>query len=158
MENFMLTDVKSKFMHHVMLKHSLFIVWEDEYDLGIKIIDEHHRALVAMINSLSYGILNNYDKKILRPLSSMIFDYTRIHFEVEEQFLEEIDFTDAQAHRALHCELLERYKSVSHDFLVHKDSHEFLIFLRDWWINHICHEDLKYKEFLLTTAENKTEQ
>jgi len=153
MDSIILTNGKSQFMHHVVLKHNLFIIWEDEYNLGIPIIDEHHRAIVSLINTLSYGILNNHAKKLLHPLSSMVLEYTRIHFRVEEEFLEEINFTDAQAHRALHCELLDKYRTTSTDFLHNRDPHEFMDFLRDWWINHICHEDLKYKEFLLTAEK-----
>jgi len=139
---------KKDFMCHVMLEHNLFIVWKAEYNLGIPIIDEHHRTIVALINTLAYGIMNNQTKKVLNPLISMIYNYTNIHFQLEEKFLEEINYHDSQGHHALHFELINKYSDISSRSIRSKNPYEFMEFLRDWWLNHICEKDLEYRKYL----------
>ena len=36
--------------------HNLYIIWEEGYNLGIPIIDEQHRAIVATINTYHYFV------------------------------------------------------------------------------------------------------
>ena len=66
---------------------SVFINWKTDYDLGIPIIDEQHRGIVTIINSLYYGMQNNYMRSLLEPIIGMLHEYTKIHFEIEESFL-----------------------------------------------------------------------
>lgn len=40
--------------------HTLFIVWSDMNETGIKIIDDQHRGIVSVINSLYFYM--SYDK------------------------------------------------------------------------------------------------
>ena len=65
-----------------LLNHSILIVWQPSYDLGIPIIDEQHRGIVTTINSLCYAIQNKHGVEMLKPVIGMVNEYTRIHFEV----------------------------------------------------------------------------
>jgi len=135
------------------LEHNIFIVWKPEYNLGIPIIDEHHRGIVAIINSLYFGMQNNDAKDVLIPTVEIMNDYTRIHFHIEETFLEKIDFPHAQKHRELHNDLSVKLTSAGSNSILDEDPYEFLTFLKNWWINHICIEDLKFRDYLLLSNE-----
>ena len=135
------TDTRKLF-----LEHNIFIVWKPEFNLGIPIIDEHHRGIVTIINSLYFGMQNKYEKDILSPIIEMMHDYTRIHFQIEEDFLKKIDFPNAKKHHDLHLELTSSLRKLGRESVMGKDSLQFLTFLKQWWINHICSEDLHYKE------------
>jgi hemerythrin len=139
--------------HPILLKHNLFIAWNPEYDLGIPIIDEQHRGIVSTINSLYFGTQNNYAKDILTPIVDMVFNYTRIHFQVEEDFLYMADFPAAKKHHDLHSELSSNLSRASRGSIFHKDPREFIDFLKNWWINHICKEDLIYRDYFRKTTE-----
>jgi hemerythrin len=140
-------------MEKSILEHSVFIVWNPEYNLGIPIIDEQHRGIVSTINSLHFGLQNNYGKNMLSPIIDMMHDYTRIHFQIEESFLEKIDFPHAKKHHELHRDLAVELFQASKSSMTEKDPYEFLAFLKNWWINHICHEDLVYRDYLISSVK-----
>jgi len=140
---------KSEF-HRAMLQHNVLIVWNSKYDLGIPIIDEQHRGIVSTINSLHFGMQNNYGKSMLSPIVDTMQDYTRIHFQIEESFLEKIDFPNANKHRELHHELSLQLANAGRNSMLDKDPYQFLVFLKNWWLNHICNEDLIYRDYILS--------
>ena len=145
-------DESKKAINSAYLEHNLFIVWKPEYNLGIPIIDEQHRGIVTTINSLHFGMQNKYVSDMLTPIIDMMHDYTRIHFQIEEDFHEKISYPDAKRHHELHRELTsqltyEGYKSVSSN-----DPYEFMDFLKKWWIDHICGEDLAFRDYLLLST------
>ena len=135
--------------HKLLMEHNIFIKWKPEYNLDIPILDEHHRGIVTIINSLHFGIQNNYASEILTPIVEMMNDYTRIHFQTEEKFQHMINFPHAKAHHELHLELSGKLKQMGRDTLLHRDSYQFMDFLKKWWINHICHEDLAFRNHIL---------
>jgi len=130
---------------HSLLNHNLLIVWQPSYNLGIPVIDEHHRGIVSTINSLCYAIQHKHGNQMLKPVIRMVTEYTRIHFEIEEDFHRKCGYPDFEKHCELHKELTQ---ALSQDGLWNRDPQQFLIFLKDWWINHICKEDLAFSQYL----------
>jgi len=129
------------------LEHYIFIVWKPEYNLGIPIIDEQHRGIVSTINSLHYCMQNNQGKKVLSPIINMMHNYTLIHFQTEEHFLEKIALPEAEKHRKLHRDLSSKLTDTGRSSLLDKDPYQFMNFLKKWWISHICNEDLIYRNY-----------
>ena len=140
---------------HEALHHDIFIVWLPEYDLGIPIVDEQHRGIVSTINSLYYGMQNRQSESVLRPIIGMVTNYTHIHFQTEEEFLRKCNFPELKQHHELHNELTDRLAKVGEKSLWHHDSYEFLNFLKDWWINHICDKDRVFLEYLKAMSPPK---
>ena len=134
--------------HRLYLEHNVLIVWKPEYNLGIPIIDEHHRGIVSIINSLHFSRQNNYVKDILAPIVDMMNDYTLIHFKIEEDFLEKIGFPNLKKHRELHQELSSQSKKLGKDSIMDRDSHHYMDFLKQWWINHIRVEDQAFRNHI----------
>ena len=127
---------------------AMFIVWKDEYNLGIPIIDEHHRGIVTDINSLYYAMKDEHGAAALKPIVHMVKEYTRIHFTVEEAAMRRSNFPGVPAHHRRHAGLLRKVKSVGAESLINQEPTLFLEFLKDWWINHICVEDRKFADYL----------
>jgi len=132
-----------------LLKHNLLIVWRPEYELKIPVVDEQHRGIVSAINSLFYGMQNKHGEDLLRPVIGMVKEYTRIHFNIEEMFLRQCGFPELDHHLALHHELTQRLEKFCQKSLWEQDPYEFLEFLKEWWIDHICKKDRDFREFLL---------
>ena len=145
MNKTMVGEEKKSGIQSSMLKHNVFIVWKPEYNIGIPIIDEHHRGIVSTINTLYFAMQNNYFKDVLAPINDMMYDYTRIHFQIEETFLDQIDAHEANRHRDLHHELSSQLNRMGRNSVLDKDPYPFMDFLKQWWINHICYEDLVFK-------------
>jgi len=130
-----------------LLEHNVFIVWNPEYDLGIPIIDEQHRGIVTIINSLHYGTQSSYIKNILSPTIGMLRSYADIHFQTEEYFIETIGFPDAANHRLLHREYTSRLAGIERELSIDKDPRQLMGFLKKWWLGHICEEDMLFKNY-----------
>ena len=126
------------------------IVWKPDYDLKIHIVDEQHRGIVTAINSLYYGMQHKHGESMLVPIINMIYDYTRVHFDIEESFLERCSFPDMKHHRALHAELTDALTKVGRKSILSKDPYQFLDFLKTWWIDHICDKDKVFRDYILT--------
>jgi len=134
--------------YHNMLSHNILIVWQPSYNLGIPIVDEQHRGIVSTINSLCYAIQNKHGNDVLQPVIRMVTEYTRIHFDAEEEFLKKCEYPALEGHRSLHKDLINSLSQVSKESIWNKDPQVFLGFLKDWWINHICKEDHIFCQYL----------
>ncbi|MCL2121773.1 MAG: hemerythrin family protein [Clostridiales bacterium] len=144
--------------HAVLFNHNIFIVWNPEYNLGIPIIDEHHRGIVTTINSLYFAMQNNYMKETLVPIIDMMKDYTQIHFRIEESFLEQLGHEKTEKHIKLHQALSAQLANKGRESMLGKDPYPFMEFLKQWWIHHICSEDLIYREYLPRTEDSHVKQ
>jgi len=138
---------------HISFNHNVFIIWKPEYNLGIHIVDEQHRGIVSIINSLYYAIQNKGGGSALKPVMNMIHEYTRIHFKVEEEFLEKCDFPNLRQHIELHKELIEKMSKSEKDSGWASDPRQLMDFLKTWWIDHICDKDRRV--FASLISENK---
>jgi len=132
-----------------MQAHNIFIVWKPEYDLGIPVIDEQHRGIVTIINSLHYGTQNHHIKNILNPTIGMLRSYADIHFQTEEYFLDTIEYPDIAGHILLHHEYNSKLWGIEKKISIDKDPRQLMSFLKKWWLGHICEEDMKFKNHLM---------
>ena len=128
-----------------LLEHNVFIVWKHEYDLGIPIIDEQHRGIVTIINSLHYGTQCGYIKNILSPTIGMLHSYADIHFQTEEHFLRTIEYPDAESHRMLHQDYTLKLALIERECSYDKNPRQLMGFMKKWWLGHICEEDMLFK-------------
>jgi hemerythrin len=134
-----------------LFNHNLLIVWKPEYNLGIPVVDEQHRGIVTIINSLFYAMQNKHGEDVLIPVNGMINEYTRIHFKIEENFLEKCNYPELKEHKAAHQELINKLLKVGKESLRQRDPKEFFDFLKEWWINHICNKDRLFLDYLSKT-------
>ena len=132
-----------------LLVHNVFIVWKPEYDLGIHIIDEQHRGIVTIINSLHYGTQSSTIKNILVPTIGMLRCYADIHFQTEEYFLKTIEYPGAASHRLLHQEYTSKLAGIERVCSVDRDPRQLMGFLKTWWLGHICEEDMQFKNYFI---------
>ena len=129
---------------------NLLIVWNEDYNTGLKIIDEQHRGIVSIINSLYHSLFVRDDESLLRPVAEMIMGYTKIHFTTEIEMLTDSDYPRLREHQQRHDHLIAE---ADHIFLrCLKDGGEatpFLNFLKEWWVVHITREDMAYRGHLM---------
>jgi hemerythrin len=144
----MADDMKLDKILESLFNHNVLIIWKPEYNLGIPIVDEQHRGVVTIINSLYYGMQNKHGEDVLVPVNGMINEYTRIHFETEEKFLEKCKYPELEEHKEFHRELTSKLNMVGKESLRHRDPKGFIDFLKEWWINHICDKDRAFLDYL----------
>ena len=119
----------------------LYIVWNEDYELGVNILDEQHRALVSTINSLYYFITRGSGVQAIKPTLRVLEEYTNLHFATEEAFMKSFDFHDFKEHRQFHQHLMAKTLTLSNHVYSEEDALKTLDFLKNWWLNHINGED-----------------
>lgn len=127
------------------------IKWEDRFSVGIPSFDEQHQELIAMINRL-YDVLDSYsEEQTANEVLVALASYTQTHFVNEERAFEKYGYPEMAPHKALHDAFVAGLQGIIKDMLVGKalKAGDMLEILKDWLINHILKEDMKYSEFLV---------
>ena len=124
------------------------ILWEDEYSVNIQIIDNHHRKILFLINTINNSINTNNHYNLKINLESLI-KFSKYHFEYEENLLTQYGF-DLINHSNCHIELIKQIEDIYQNFLNDKDFdiHDIPDFLLLWIRIHILTEDKKYSSYL----------
>ncbi len=138
------------------MRNTLYIVWHDDNNLDISIIDEQHRAIVSIINSLHYFMLSGHENEIIKPTMITLAQYTEIHFQTEEAIMTEAGYPAFDEHIALHKALQRKTKELSIGANRNKDSIMVLKFLKKWWLDHINKQDRKYAPYVKKLIDSKT--
>lgn len=131
-----------------MLNAPLFIVWNDRNNLNIPIVDEQHRGIVSIINSLHYFVKQGLAFQALLPTIIIMEQSSIIHFEAEQRLLKKYGYKDYDNHFLLHAHLRESLKEIKSQTFLNKDPDAVINFLKTWWINHINVEDKKYEKWI----------
>ncbi len=129
-------------------------VWQDNYNLGIEIIDEQHKVLVRIINDLDELLKDEFSRDKLKALFTELVDYTKYHFSTEERLMKTrgYDVTQLDAHLKQHHQFVQQIQSLNHDTstLSRQEAEWVLKYLTNWLINHILKVDKHLVEHLTT--------
>ncbi len=118
--------------------------WNETYTVGNADIDEQHKKLFALANSVS----DMTDAKQVKSHIMDLFKYTREHFCDEEQMMEQIGYPKLEGHRELHGELITKLSNLStRSFDTAQSISHFQKFVYDWLVNHIMNHDKGYLKF-----------
>ena len=128
-----------------------FIVWTGKMSVGVELLDDDHKKLVAMLNDLHDGIHAGHGTERLERVLDGLAAYTGTHFAHEEEFFAQTDYPAAAEHILEHRKLTKlvldvqaRYKKGQFDAL----SLETMSFLKDWLQDHIQGTDKNYQAHL----------
>ncbi len=130
----------------------LLIVWNEELETGIDSIDEQHQQLVDILNEFYAATQQHEGPEVGAAILERLGEYTRVHFTVEESVMRLLDYPDYDAHKALHDELLETFRSLAAKYASGKRSANFELihFLKLWLVKHIQKSDMEYTHFYRT--------
>jgi hemerythrin len=131
----------------------LIVEWDDKYCVGINLIDEQHKKLIELTNTLYRSCLVGTDEEktdhFMKAVKDVV-DYTKFHFTAEERMLQNVSFPDYGPHKKHHEEFV---KKLVDDVKGFQEGQKFVInnfvrFLRDWILSHIAVEDTQYARFI----------
>ena len=127
---------------------TLYIIWNDKYNVGVSIIDEQHRGIVTAINTLFEFVRQGHGQEALKPTFLVLKQYTQLHFKTEERILREVQYPDLEAHLGLHKKLIDDTERIKSTSLATNDADMVVGFLKEWWLGHINKEDRKYAPYV----------
>ena len=116
--------------------------WKDSYSVGVQILDEQHKTLLGLINSLS----RIRDEKQLVNLFNALVAYAYDHLRTEEKILFDNDYPDFFAHLKKHVEFMGKVFEFSAKAQLNNPSliEEASTYLLNWFQEHVLDDDRKY--------------
>ncbi|KAF1688585.1 bacteriohemerythrin [Pseudoxanthomonas taiwanensis] len=122
------------------------LLWQDDLNTGIEVIDDQHRRIVHMINQLHQAQTGSSDLVVGEVLDELV-DYTLSHFAFEEELMEEAGYPFSAAHRRVHEVFTKRVNEYRMRFQAGEDVvDELKGMLSRWLFNHIRNDDKAYSE------------
>lgn len=127
------------------------LTWKEEYSVGVRIIDNEHKQLIAMINKAYDSVENMEEEKVVVELVEEMRKYAMTHFATEEKLMALHGYPQAEEQKKEHNEFM--ITAASSDNLLGNGSNnveptKIFKYLTDWLRNHILGTDKKLGNFL----------
>ncbi|HMA64703.1 MAG TPA: bacteriohemerythrin [Chitinispirillaceae bacterium] len=131
-----------------------FMEWNDSMSVGVQQIDNEHKKLVDLVNTLNDSMKNGKSKEALQIVFSELVDYTIEHFSNEELLMQKVNYSNITVHKREHDELTKKVRVLKDDFISGKMmvSIEVRDFLKNWIVNHIQKTDKLYTKAMNDNA------
>ena len=137
------------------------VTWNDSFSVGFEYIDNQHKELVKIVNTLyaacKMGAVNA-DIAYLQTISKAM-EYARVHFSDEEKYMGMVFYPELNEHKKQHEEFVVEIKKSMKLFEEGKAAPiEMANFLKNWLLDHIAVSDNKYAPYfakLSQGTENK---
>ena len=128
------------------------IPWHDGYKVGIETIDNQHRHLFEIADTLYSAITGGEapTKEAVKALLDQCADYVKLHFSHEEELMDNTQYPASPGHKKAHVMFTTAVKNVSKDFSEGKniDLVELYAFISDWLVEHIILVDRSLGSYL----------
>ncbi len=127
------------------------IEWTDGFSVGVQALDEQYRNLVDMVNNLIETPNVDSNSAVITDLLDGMIKYATTHFVMEEGLMRRYNYGDFMSQKEQHVAFIEHTanfcKVEEGNVVVHDFSDAVLEYLREWWVDHILIDDMKYKPF-----------
>jgi hemerythrin len=124
-----------------------YFEWSNDLSVNVQEIDDEHRKLVGMINTLNEAMLSHKGREAQKATISAMVDYAATHFAREERYMQTFRYQGYQAHRIEH----NKFTAKALDLQTRADRADFILtleivdFLKAWLQNHIMGSDKRYQ-------------
>jgi len=121
--------------------------WNEKLSVGVAVIDDEHKKLVAMLNELYDGMQSGKAAAALGHVLDGLISYTAAHFKHEEELFAKTGYPAAVAHKKEHDDLTKQVLDVQAKYKAGVSgtlSLEVMSFLKNWLVTHIQGSDKGY--------------
>ncbi|MDD5052889.1 MAG: bacteriohemerythrin [Sulfuricurvum sp.] len=120
--------------------------WNDHFETGLAMVDQQHRKLLTLLNSLATNIAFNANITSLNTIFDELTDYTIYHFQTEEAIWHKYLPNDPldHDHQSVHQQFVStalKFKEEQHNKPIMDLAREALEYLAKWLASHILETD-----------------
>ena len=134
------------------------LVWQDDLNTGVEVIDRQHMRIVEMLNHLHVA-QKSMERMAVAEVIDELVDYTMSHFAFEEELMEEAGYPFCAAHKRVHEVFTRRVSEYRLRFQAGEDVvDELKSMLARWLFNHIRNDDKAYSEQVLRHLDRFTRE
>jgi hemerythrin len=120
------------------------IQWGGEFEINHERIDSEHKIFLGLISDMNKEINGGCEPQRIKRLLNEVTEYAKFHFVSEENIMEEIAYSELEAHRISHRRLLSKLSDIAYDLSQQQIDYFSLVeFLFEWFANHTAIEDKK---------------
>lgn len=130
------------------------LIWTDEMSVGNAKIDNDHKYLISIINTIETALNCEAPVQVLSAYVSQLIDFSHEHFKREEAYQAEIKYPFQESHKNEHKVLMEQIKQIQENLRLHADAEAYIFttpglvnILSDWFMNHFKQKDITMKEY-----------
>ena len=124
-----------------------FITWKEFYSVGCRELDDQHKRVLGIINDLYAALQSGREREEIKGLLDRLVQYTMDHFQREEELMEERGYPEVAQHKTIHVQMTQKTIDLRKCFGA-VSGQDLLVFLKEWWVNHICGVDKQYSPYM----------
>ncbi|MFA6428349.1 MAG: bacteriohemerythrin [Candidatus Buchananbacteria bacterium] len=121
------------------------IIWQEEYSVGVKEIDQQHQHFIGILNGLYTAITEQQVTQAIEKIINDLVVYATNHFATEEKYFDLFNYEFSVEHKAEHQKLTTKVLALKKAYEAGQEvATELLDFLEDWLVDHLSVQDKKY--------------
>ena len=139
------------------------IVWRDQISVGNEAIDQDHKYLICLINSVELALRHENTVDQLPLFIQQLMAYTKEHFAREEEIQKKAQYPQIREHKREHEEILIKLVDMEHlaaEYGVKKRqgrlrqdeeakiSEKIMALARHWILDHVLKTDKGMEHYL----------
>ena len=127
-------------------------VWKGNFSIGVEEIDEQHKLFLEYVNECYNAVCKNHESRVTDATIYDLEVYAATHFLFEAELMMEIGYPHREEHVKQHGFFvsqvvgLKKAQSTQNKRTVES----LVVFLRDWFLDHILEHDKRLAAFLKT--------
>ncbi|NQY26132.1 MAG: bacteriohemerythrin [Piscirickettsiaceae bacterium] len=121
--------------------------WSPALSVGVNAIDDDHKKLFQLFYE-AHLISQEDNIDLLYKLANELILYTESHFSREEAIMSVSDYPHSQNHQSIHNKMIKQLqKTLQHINADQESVTEFIVFFKNWFINHIKGTDQEISQY-----------
>lgn len=127
------------------------VTWKEIYAVNITDVDNQHKHLVSLINSLHDAMTVGKGKDVLGGILNEVVEYTLYHFSTEEKYFDQYNYPESELHKKQHKDLVAEVAALQNKYNAGEKvlTLDVMNFLRDWLHDHIVGSDKLFGPYLI---------
>ncbi len=142
------------------------MLWKDNYELGVPLIDAQHKELFRRVESFLQVLRSEvcWDEKVQKVNDTLEFmkGYVVEHFRDEEEYQRSIGYPGYEAHKQKHTGMVDYVLEFSRQYEQSNNDEQLIQQfggkLLAWLINHVAAEDQRIADYAIKKGMSGNER